>query len=127
MIRARYVIIIGAETPHHQSKTPRSGGPAYRRTGNIVYLAVAIFPNLAELCKQILATGEVCPNHRFRAGCAATHEEAMRSIAYTLPTLPGFAGSKTYAAWPVWRDSTTAEIKFQPLAKKEAARRWHKA
>src|SRR5271156_2217133 len=51
----------------------------------------------------------------------------MRSIAYVLPTLPGFAGPKTYAAWPVWRDSTTAEVKFQPLPKKEAARRWHKA
>jgi Replication protein C N-terminal domain len=31
------------------------------------------FPNLAEFCKQILATGKVCLNHRFRAGCAATH------------------------------------------------------
>jgi hypothetical protein len=51
----------------------------------------------------------------------------MRSIAYALPPLPGFAGLKTYAAWPVWRDSTTDEVKFQPLPKKEAARRWHKA
>jgi hypothetical protein len=51
----------------------------------------------------------------------------MRSIAYALPTFPGFAGPKTYAAWPVWRDSTTAEVKFQPLPKNEAARRWHKA
>ena len=51
----------------------------------------------------------------------------MRSIAYALPALPGFAGPKTYAAWPVWRDSTTAEVKFQPLPKKEAAKRWHKA
>ena len=51
----------------------------------------------------------------------------MRSIAYALPTLPGFAGLKTYAAWPVWRDSTTDQVKFQPLAKKEAARRWHKS
>ena len=46
----------------------------------------------------------------------------MRSIAYALPPLPGFAGPKTYAAWPVWRDSTTDEVKFQPLPKKEAAR-----
>jgi len=51
----------------------------------------------------------------------------MRSIAYALPTLPGFAGPKTYAAWPVWRESTTDEVKFHPLPKKEAARRWHKA
>ena len=27
----------------------------------------------------------------------------------------------------MWRDSTTSEVKFQPLPKKEAARRWHKA
>ena len=33
----------------------------------------------------------------------------------------------TYAAWPVWRGSTTSEVKFQPLAKKEAHRLWHKA
>ena len=46
----------------------------------------------------------------------------MRSIAYAFPTLPGFAGPKTYAAWPVWRDSTTSEVRFQPLPKKEAAR-----
>src|SRR5258707_15873186 len=51
----------------------------------------------------------------------------MRSIAYALPALPGFAGPRTYAAWPVWRDSTTAEVKFAPLKKKEAARRYHAA
>ena len=51
----------------------------------------------------------------------------MRSIAHTLPAFPGFAGPQTHAAWPVWRDSATSEVKFQPLPKKEAARRWHKA
>lgn len=51
----------------------------------------------------------------------------MRSIAYALPPFPGFAGPKTYAAWPVWRDSTTKQVKFEPLRKKEAAIRWHKA
>lgn len=51
----------------------------------------------------------------------------MRSIAYALPTLPGFAGPKTFAAWPVWRDSTSDEVRFVRLPKKEAARRWHKA
>jgi len=51
----------------------------------------------------------------------------MRSIAYALPPFPGFAGPKTYAAWPVWRDSTTKEVKFQPLPKKEAARRYNAA
>jgi hypothetical protein len=51
----------------------------------------------------------------------------MRSIAYVSPPLPGFAGLKTYAAWPVWRDSAREEVRFAPLPKKEAARRWHKA
>ena len=52
----------------------------------------------------------------------------MRRIAYVpCPPLPGFAGAKTYAAWPVWRDSAREEVRFAPLPKKEAARRWHKA
>lgn len=51
----------------------------------------------------------------------------MRSIAYALPSLPGFAGLKTYAAWPVWRDSTTAEVKFQSMPKKKAVRLYHDA
>jgi hypothetical protein len=33
----------------------------------------------------------------------------------------------TYAAWPVWRDSTTKQVKFQPLPKKQAVRLWHDA
>ncbi len=44
--------------------------------------------------------------------------------------LPGFADShweKTYAAWPIWKDSTTKEARFNPLPKKQAARIWHKA
>jgi hypothetical protein len=45
----------------------------------------------------------------------------------TLPFLPAFTGGKTYAAWPVWKDSTTQEARFQPLPKKQAARIWHKA
>ena len=51
----------------------------------------------------------------------------MRSLAYALPSLPGFAGPRTYAAWPVWKDSAREEVRFAPLPKKEAARRWHKA
>src|SRR5579862_4046568 len=51
----------------------------------------------------------------------------MRSIAYALPAFPGFAGPKTYAAWPVWRDSTTQEVKFQPMPKKRAVQLYHKA
>jgi hypothetical protein len=26
----------------------------------------------------------------------------MLTLAPYMPTLPGFAGSQTYAAWPVW-------------------------
>jgi hypothetical protein len=51
----------------------------------------------------------------------------MRQLAYALPGLPGIDSPKTFAAWPVWRDSTTDDVQFVPLKKKEAARRWHKA
>jgi hypothetical protein len=53
----------------------------------------------------------------------------MRSFAQCLPALPfpGFTGPKTYAAYPVWSDSTTKEIKFQPLPKKVATRLYHRA
>jgi hypothetical protein len=51
----------------------------------------------------------------------------MLQIAYALPSFPGFDSPKTYAAWPVWRDSTTAEVKFSPLAKKKARKLFHKA
>jgi len=51
----------------------------------------------------------------------------MLPLAQLMPALPGFAGPKTYAAWPVWRDSTTAEVRFAPLPRKKAARLFHKA
>lgn len=51
----------------------------------------------------------------------------MHQLAYGLPTLPGFAGPKTYAAWPVWSDSTRKEIRFRPMPKKEAVKLWHRA
>ena len=41
--------------------------------------------------------------------------------------MPGFEGPKTYAAWPVWSDSTTKEIRFQPMPKKAATKLWHRA
>src|SRR4051794_4015543 len=41
--------------------------------------------------------------------------------------LPGLAGPKTYAVWPVWAGSTRKPIKFQPLTKKAATRLWHRA
>jgi hypothetical protein len=47
--------------------------------------------------------------------------------SFCLPALPGFQGSKTYAAWPVWSGSTTKEIRFQPMPKKAATKLWHRA
>jgi hypothetical protein len=41
--------------------------------------------------------------------------------------LPGFEGQRTYAPWPVWSESTTKEIRFQPMPKKAATRLWHRA
>jgi hypothetical protein len=51
----------------------------------------------------------------------------MLTLAQCLPTLPGFSRPETYAAWPVWSDSTRTEIKFQPMPKKAATRLWHRA
>ena len=54
----------------------------------------------------------------------------MLQVARCVPALPGFPameGPKTFAAWPVWSDSTTKEIRFQPMRKKEATRLWHRA
>jgi hypothetical protein len=51
----------------------------------------------------------------------------MPTLCHALPALPGFAGPKTYAAWPVWSDSTTKEIRFQPMPKKAAVKLWHRA
>ena len=54
----------------------------------------------------------------------------MMQVGQCVPTLPGlpcFEGPKTYAAWPVWSDSTTKEIRFQPMPKKAATKLWHRA
>lgn len=51
----------------------------------------------------------------------------MQSLAQCLPAFAGFSAPKTYAAWPVWSDSTTKEIKFQPIPKKAATKIWHRA
>lgn len=50
----------------------------------------------------------------------------MNPLSATLPGLFS-AGPKTYAAWPVWKDSTRKETRFAPLPKKLAARLYHKA
>jgi hypothetical protein len=52
----------------------------------------------------------------------------MLPLAQLLPALPEFAGPKTYAAWPVWKDSTTRDdVRFAPLPKKKAVKLYHKA
>jgi hypothetical protein len=51
----------------------------------------------------------------------------MLAVGQCAPALPGFALSKTYAAWPVWSDSTTKEVRFQPMPKRIAVRLWHRA
>jgi hypothetical protein len=51
----------------------------------------------------------------------------MLDVGSCLPF--GFSGgeAKTYAAWPVWAESTTKEVRFQPIPKKAATRLWHRA
>lgn len=53
----------------------------------------------------------------------------MRQLAYALPQLPGFDSlrPKTYAAWPVWNGSTTAEIKWPKVVKQAIIDWYHKA
>jgi hypothetical protein len=48
------------------------------------------------------------------------------SPALPFPELAGMAGT-THAAYPVWRDSTTKDIKFQPIPKRIAVKLWHRA
>jgi hypothetical protein len=53
----------------------------------------------------------------------------LRQLAYALPQLPGFESlrPKTYAAWPVWEGSTTAEIQWPKVVKKAIIDWYHKA
>ena len=51
----------------------------------------------------------------------------MLHITQLLPALPGLTVPKTYAAWPVWRDSATADVRFAPLPKKQAVQLFHRA
>ena len=96
-----------------------------------MYLAVTRFPKIRVYVKRkppVSANGLICAGFwPLRAGSQQPEGGPMRSIAYALPSFPGFAGPRTYAAWPVWKDSAHGEVRFAPLPKKEAARRWHKA
>ena len=51
----------------------------------------------------------------------------MTPLSHLLPPLPTSPLPQTYAPWPVWSDSTTAPIRFQPMPKKAAVRLWHRA
>jgi Helix-turn-helix domain len=43
-------------------------------------------------------------------------------------TFPGMLlHARTYAAYPVWSDSTSAEVRFQPMTKREARQLWDHA
>jgi hypothetical protein len=67
----------------------------------------------------------------FRRVAQQPEGKRMPTLAQSLSPLPfpAFAGmaQKTYAAWPVWSESTTKEIKYQPMPRKAATRLWHRA
>jgi len=47
---------------------------------------------------------------------------------YRNDTFPGMLPhARTYAAWPVWKDSTSGEVKFAPMTKRQAHQLWHDA
>jgi hypothetical protein len=49
-------------------------------------------------------------------------------LARQCGALPLFGLSQTaFAPWPVWRDSTTAEVRYQPIPKRQAVKLWHAA
>ena len=53
--------------------------------------------------------------------------QLTQTVGSLFPDLIPSSPQSTYAAWPVWRDSTTRPVKFEPLPKKEAAKRWYAA
>ena len=57
---------------------------------------------------------------------SSTRIFGFASMGSLLAGLPG-ADAKTYASSPVWRDSTTKTVQFQPLPKRQAVRIWHDA
>ena len=50
----------------------------------------------------------------------------MRPLAGYLPFAAG-AVPEAHTTWPVWHNSTTAKVTFQPLPKKAAVKLWHRA
>ena len=51
----------------------------------------------------------------------------MTPLSHLLPPLPYLPLPQTYSPWPVWSDSTTQTVRFQPMPKKAAVRLWHRA
>ena len=52
----------------------------------------------------------------------------MRQLAYALPQLPGLPiRPTTYAAWPVWSGSTTADIQWPKVVRQAVIDWYHKA
>jgi Helix-turn-helix domain len=51
---------------------------------------------------------------------------AWTAIGEVLPGIPHHIARTTHATWPVWKGSTTKEVRFQPMARKAAVRLWHK-
>src|SRR4051812_213235 len=51
-----------------------------------------------------------------------TPEAPVLSISAVLPGFP-----RTRAAWPVWRGSVTAPVRFAAMTRKTAAKLWHQA
>jgi hypothetical protein len=41
--------------------------------------------------------------------------------------LPSFTATNSYAPWPVWTGSVRGPVKFAPLSKREAVKRWYAA
>jgi hypothetical protein len=70
------------------------------------------------ICAGFAPSGGLCTNPK---------GAFMRQLAYALPQLPGFDSPKTYAAWPVWSGSTTAEIKWPKVIKAAVIDWYHKA
>jgi hypothetical protein len=74
-------------------------------------MAVLSFLHFAadEVCPEPWLPGGLCSNPR-------RHHAFNKLILY--PLCPASPGPKTYAAWQVWRDSTTSDLKFQAMPKR---------
>ena len=121
------------EDPETTKPAEKAGHEVRSRPGEWWRLVNPSFPDLRPLSieNDVFDDGELCAD--FRPLCGGLQPERsslMRSFAQCLPLpVPALAGTipKTYAAWPVWSDSTTKEIKYQPMPRKAATRLWHRA